>query len=153
MQGFSLGSALGHSPKIVPDVRKFADPFGQFVRDDFRKRTLYGYQLFIYNFGLMGTWTRCFLINESQLQTHESRTLFLMTSLQYYCILELAEIKTLHPRGKIMRKNAGCAGNKITADMHSDAIVFLFYKTIADWPNFCKGQTGLLYFTPLILIH
>ena len=22
--------------------------------------------------------------------------------------------------------------------MHSDAIVFLFYKTIVDWPNFCK---------------
>ena len=22
--------------------------------------------------------------------------------------------------------------------MHSDAIVFLFYETIADWPNFCK---------------
>ena len=43
-------------------------------------------------------------INESQLQTYESRTLFLMTSLQYYCILGLAEIKTLHPRDKIMRK-------------------------------------------------
>ena len=24
--------------------------------------------------------------------------------------------------------------------MHSDAIVFLFYKTIADWPNFCKSR-------------
>ena len=34
-QGFSLGSALRHSPKIVPDVREFADQFGQFVRDDF----------------------------------------------------------------------------------------------------------------------
>ena len=42
-QGFSLGSAIGHSPKIVPDVREFAVQFGQFVRDDFRKRTLYGY--------------------------------------------------------------------------------------------------------------
>ena len=41
-QGFSLASALGHSPKIVPDVREFAVQFGQFVRDDFRKRTLYG---------------------------------------------------------------------------------------------------------------
>ena len=25
---------------------------------------------------------------------------------------------------------------------HSDAIVFLFYKTIADWPKFCKRQAG-----------
>ena len=29
---------------------------------------------------------------------------FLTKSLQYYCILGLAEIKTLHPRNKIMRK-------------------------------------------------
>ena len=64
MQGFSLASAIGHSPKIVPDVREFAVQFGQFVRDDFQKCILYG--------------------------------------------------------------NA------------NDAIVFLFYKTIADWPNFCK---------------
>ena len=51
MQGFSLASAIGHSPKIVPDVREFAvqfghfvrdDQFGHFVRDDFRKRMLYG---------------------------------------------------------------------------------------------------------------
>ena len=42
-QGFSLASAIGHSPKIVPDVREIAAQFGQFVRDDFRKRTLYGY--------------------------------------------------------------------------------------------------------------
>ena len=41
-QGFSLASAIGHSPKIVPDVREFAVQFGQFVRDDFRERTLYG---------------------------------------------------------------------------------------------------------------
>ena len=42
-QGFSLASAIGHSRKIVPDVRDFAVQFGQFVRDDFRKHTLYGY--------------------------------------------------------------------------------------------------------------
>ena len=34
-QGFSLASAIGHSPKIVPDVREFAVQFGQFFRDDF----------------------------------------------------------------------------------------------------------------------
>ena len=42
-QEFSLASAIGHSPKIVPDVREFVVQFGQFVRDDFRKCTLYGY--------------------------------------------------------------------------------------------------------------
>ena len=41
-QGFSLASAIGHSPKIVPDVREFAVQFGQFVRDEFRKHMLYG---------------------------------------------------------------------------------------------------------------
>ena len=41
VQGFSLASALGHSPKIVPDVREFAVQFGQFVRDYLRERTLY----------------------------------------------------------------------------------------------------------------
>ena len=41
-QGFSLASVIGHSPKIIPDVREFAVQFGQFVRDDFQKRILYG---------------------------------------------------------------------------------------------------------------
>ena len=41
-QGFSLASAIRHSPKIVPDVREFAVQFGQFVQDDFRKHMLYG---------------------------------------------------------------------------------------------------------------
>ena len=49
-QGFSLASAIGHSPKIVPDVREFAVQFGQFVRDDFRKRTQYGYAQWCNNF-------------------------------------------------------------------------------------------------------
>ena len=40
MQGFTLASAIGHSPKIVPDVREFAVQFGQFVRDDFRLNTV-----------------------------------------------------------------------------------------------------------------
>ena len=42
VQRFSLASAIGHSPKIVPDVREFADQFGQFVGDDFQKCILYG---------------------------------------------------------------------------------------------------------------
>ena len=61
-------------------------------------------QWFIYNFEHMGPVTRCFLCQWVQLQTNESRTLFLMTSLQYHCILGLAEIKTLHPRDKLMCK-------------------------------------------------
>ena len=59
------------------------------------------------SFTILGLWVLGLAvshINESQLQTYESRTLFLMTSLQYYCILGLDEIKTLHPRDKIMRK-------------------------------------------------
>ena len=40
VQGFSLASAIGHSPKIVPVVRDFAVQFGQFVRDNFRKRCM-----------------------------------------------------------------------------------------------------------------
>ena len=43
LQGFSLASAIGHSPKIVPDVRDFAVQFGQFVRDNFWKHKLNGY--------------------------------------------------------------------------------------------------------------
>ena len=41
-QGFSLASAIGHSPEIVPDVREIAVQFGQFVRGDFQKLILYG---------------------------------------------------------------------------------------------------------------
>ena len=41
-QGFSLASAIGHGPKIVPDVREFAVQFGHFVLDNFLKRTLHG---------------------------------------------------------------------------------------------------------------
>ena len=36
-------------------------------------------QWFIYNFGLMGAGTRCFPYQWVQLQTYESRTLFLLT--------------------------------------------------------------------------
>ena len=49
------------------------------------------------SFTILGLWVLGLAvsnINESQLQTYESFTLFLMTSLQYYCIPGLAEIKT-----------------------------------------------------------
>ena len=59
------------------------------------------------SFTILGLWVPGLAvshINVSQLQTYESRTLFFMTSLQYHCILGLSEIKTLHPREKIMSK-------------------------------------------------
>ena len=49
------------------------------------------------SFTILGLWVLGLTvsnINESQLQPYESKTLFLMTSLQYYCIPGLAEIKT-----------------------------------------------------------
>ena len=49
------------------------------------------------SFTILGLWVLGLPvsnINESQLQTYESKTLFLMTSLQNYCIPGLAEIKT-----------------------------------------------------------
>ena len=49
------------------------------------------------SFTILGLWVLGLAvsnIDESQLQTYESKTLFLMTSLQYYCIPGLAEIKT-----------------------------------------------------------
>ena len=52
----------------------------------------------------MGPKTRCFPYQWVQLQTYESRTLFLMTSLQYYCILGLAEIKTASRRQNYAQK-------------------------------------------------
>ena len=72
-------------------------------RSDNRDLTVLRSQ-FIYNFGLMGPGTPCFPYQWVQLQTFESRKLFFMTSLQFHCILGLAEIKTLHPRDKIMSK-------------------------------------------------
>ena len=49
------------------------------------------------SFTILGLWVLGLAtsnINESPLQTNESKTLFLMTSLPYYCIPGLAEIKT-----------------------------------------------------------
>ena len=57
------------------------------------------------SFTILGLWVLGLAvsnINESQLQTYESKTLFLMTSLQYYINKNLCA------------KDAGCAGIKIT---------------------------------------
>ena len=40
-QGFSLASALGHSPKNNPDVRDIDDQAGHFIREGFFGLTLY----------------------------------------------------------------------------------------------------------------
>ena len=67
------------------------------------------------SFTILGLWVLGLAtsnINESPLQTNESKTLFLMTSLPYYCIPGLAGTR----RNKnSCTKDAGCAGNKITA--------------------------------------
>ena len=66
------------------------------------------------SFTILGLWVLGLAvskINESQLQTYESQTLFLMTSLQYYCIPGLAGTRW---NKNLCAKDAGCAGNKIT---------------------------------------
>ena len=50
------------------------------------------------SFTTLGLWVlglATSIINESPLQTNESKTLFLMTSLPYYCIPGLAEKKLM----------------------------------------------------------
>ena len=67
------------------------------------------------SFTIFGLWVLGLAvsnIDESQLQTYESLTLFLMTSLQYYCIPGLARTRW---NKNLCAKDAGCAGNKITA--------------------------------------
>ena len=56
-----------------------------------------GFRISSDSFTILGLWVLGLAtsnINESSLQTNESKTLFLMTSLPYYCIPGLAEIKT-----------------------------------------------------------
>ena len=65
---------------------------------------IYGSDLFTKKMSLSGTGTLFFPYQWVQLQTYEFSTLFFMTGLRYHCILGLAEIKTLHPRAKIMSK-------------------------------------------------
>ena len=67
------------------------------------------------SFTILGLWVLGLAvsnINESQLQTYESKPLFLMTSLQYYCIPGLAGTCW---NKNLCAKDAGCAGNRITA--------------------------------------
>ena len=55
----------------------------------------------------MGPGTRCFpyqWVPTAELWVQNTVCNVLMTSLKYFCILGLAEIKTLHPKDKIMRK-------------------------------------------------
>ena len=67
------------------------------------------------SFTILGLWVLGLAvsnINESPLQTNESKTLFLMTSLPYCCIPGLAGTRC---NKNLCAKDAGCAGNKITA--------------------------------------
>ena len=77
---------------------------------------IYLYSLQIYDsisdsFTILGVWVLGLAvsnINESPLQTNESKTLFLMTSLLYYCIPGLAGTRW---NKNLCAKDAGCAGN------------------------------------------
>ena len=70
----------------------------------------HNHKMYSDSFTIFGLWVPGFAvshINESQLQTYESRSLFFMICLKCHCHLGLAEIKTFdidHPREKIMRK-------------------------------------------------
>ena len=67
------------------------------------------------SFTILGLWVLGLAvsnINESQLQTFESKTLFFMTSLQYYCIPGLPVTRW---NKNLCAKDAWNAGNKITA--------------------------------------
>ena len=71
------------------------------------------------SFTILGLWVLGLAtsnINESPLQTNESQTLFLMTSLTYYCIPGLAGTRW---NKKLCAKDAGCAVNKITVVLSS----------------------------------
>ena len=59
-------------------------------------------------FWAYGSWDSLFPI---PLLTNESKTLFLMTSLPYYCIPGLTGTRC---NKNLCPKDAGCAGNKIT---------------------------------------
>ena len=75
------------------------------------------------SFTILGLWVLGLAvsnINESQVQTYESKTLFLIESLQYYCIPGLAGTRW---NKNLCAKDAGCAGNKITADIHVNVYI------------------------------
>ena len=87
------------------------------------------------SFTILGLWVLGLAvsnINESQLQTYESKALFLMTSLQYYCIPGLARTGW---NKNLCAKDARCAGNKIT-----ESYVTKMFK-------FCIEQVWLQYST------
>ena len=66
-------------------------------------------------FWAYGSWDSLFPISMSpSCKLMRPEHIFLTTSLQYYCILGLAEIKTLHPRDKSIPKDAGFSGNKVS---------------------------------------
>ena len=72
-------------------------------------------QWFIYNFGLMGPGTSFIQYQWVPTANWWVQTLFLMTSLQYYCIPGLAGTRW---NKNVCAKDAGCAGNKITVHMN-----------------------------------
>ena len=80
-------------------------------------------------FWTYGSWDPLLSISMGPTANYESRKLFFMTSLQFHCILGLAEIKTLHPRDKIMSKRCRMRRKKITASYNNfpDILMTSFY--------------------------
>ena len=97
-------------------------------------------QWFIYNFGLMGPGTRCFPYQWVQVQTYESRKLFLMTSLQYHASWDSLKLKLSIPETKLCAKDAGCTGKKITESRKSE---IFWYFTLNEVLNFLWGSVNV----------
>ena len=79
--------------------------------------------------------------------------LLIMTSMQYYCTLGLSEIKTLHPRAwetKLSAKDAGCAGNKITAPMRGSRNEFSSGRVQV---TLTKKSPDVFFFSPQLILQ
>ena len=91
-------SRLFYTDRVLAHCQMLMEKSGVIIANSSHFRVIY------LQFGLMVPGTHCFPYQWVQLQTYESRTLFLMKILQYHCILGLAEIKTLHHWDKVMSK-------------------------------------------------
>ena len=56
------------------------------------------------SFTILGLWVLGLAVSHINGSNFKLMPLFFMTNLQYHCILGLVEIKTLHPRDKIMSR-------------------------------------------------
>ena len=119
VNGFSRSA----HPKIRPNLFEYVPTLGMHSTNDCLALPIGVVALYLHqwriqrgsdSFTILGLWVLGLTvsnINESQLQIYESKSLFLMTSLQYCCIPGLAWTRW---NKNLCAKDAGCAGNKIT---------------------------------------